>query len=327
MAITTAIDPTLGLLLVDASIQAYNAYDANVPAVCNPGCVTPPAGYDVVDTWTGVDPLFFATYSAVECYGVVFRSTAPPYTYIFAFRGTYSMLDLTEDLFFEWSSFRTHTGQLQRGAHVVSGFWSIYATAAGKTPSMQSQVFALIDRYQRSAKPISRLLITGHSLGGCLAELFTLDLALSTYGSIPYFHYNYAAPRVGNSGFKKLYDGQARELNPATRTLRIQNTYDIVPCYPTSWVGFEHVGDAYLVAFYNAASGWFDRNAKFYDHSAVNYRAVLECAFKSPGGVCINNALNVPTDAETLVSKEPDPSTLCWFWAPSATATRPFPTE
>jgi hypothetical protein len=35
------------------------------------------------------------------------------------------------------------------------------------------------------------------------------------------------------------------------------------------------------------------------------------CAFSSAGGVRINDNLEVPTDAETLVSIEPDPWTLC----------------
>jgi len=126
-------------------------------------------------------------------------------------------------------------------------------------------------------------------------------------------NYNYACPRVGNSAFAQLYNSQPREQDPATRTLRIQNTYDLVPCAPPELLDYQHVGDAYLIAFYNKDAGWVDPLAKYYDHQALNYQAVLACAFQSPQGICINNNLQVRTSAETLVSLKPDPSTLCWF--------------
>lgn len=62
--------------------------------------------------------------------------------------------------------------------------------------------------------------------------------------------------------------------------------------------------------------------AKFYDHQAFNYQAVLDCAFKSPGWVCLNDALKVPADGETLVSLKPDPNTLCSLWAEAEQARR-----
>jgi hypothetical protein len=64
----------------------------------------------------------------------------------------------------------------------------------------------------------------------------------------------------------------------------------------------------------NKNAGWLDPLAKFYDHQALNYQAVLACAFASSFGTCINDNPAVPTDAETVVSLKPDPSTLCWFW-------------
>lgn len=279
----------------------------------HPQNVTPPTGYDLVDCWTGIDTVF-STLNQVECFGVVFRSQAAPYTYIFSFRGTYSMLDVLEDLsFWEKENFVPFQGSSPApDAQVADGFWGIYNTSATGTPSMQEQVFALLQKYNASAQPIHRLLVTGHSLGAALCELFTLDLALSSYSDIAYSNYNYAGPQVGNAAFAQLYDSQPREQDPATRTLRIQNTYDLVPCSPpTTFFDYQHVGDAYLVAFYNKTAGWLDPYAKLYDHQALNYQAVLACAFASSGGVCINDNLLVPSDGETLVSFQPDPSTLC----------------
>ena len=238
-----------------------------------------------------------------------------PYTYIFSFRGTYSMLDVFEDAqFWEQEPFVPFQASPSRDAQVASGFWSIYTTAMSGTPSMQEQLFGLLDKYHASAQPMHQLLITGHSLGAALCELFTLDLALSRYQDIVYSNYNYAGPQVGNPAFAELYDSQPREKDPATQTLRIQNTYDIVPCSPPAiplFPVYQHVGAAYLVAFYNKDAGWLDPYALLYAHQALNYQAVLACAFASQGGACINDNLLVPSDGETLVSLQPDPSTLC----------------
>ncbi|MGH3768715.1 MAG: lipase family protein [Pseudonocardiaceae bacterium] len=325
MTVTTNIDPSLASLLVDASIEAYYAFDSHAPAQCNPTKVTPPTGYDLVDCWTGIDTVF-SVLDQVECFGVVFRSQAAPYTYIFSFRGTYSLLDALEDAgFWEQEYFVPFQASPSPDAQVASGFWNIYTTAMSGTPSMQQQLFALLEKYRASAQPINQLLITGHSLGAALCELFTLDLALSNYSGIAYTNYNYACPLVGNPAFAQLYDSQPRENNPATQTLRIQNTYDIVPCSPPNlplFPVYQHVGAAYLVAFYNKDAGWLDPYAKLYDHQALNYQAVLACAFASPGGVCLNDNLFVPSDGETLVSLQPDPSTLCsFFLAAQAAAT------
>lgn len=321
MSTTTQIDPALTLLLMEASLQAYNAYDGDHPARCVSNAVTAPAGWDFVECFTGVDSVFFKEEQRVESFGVVFRSKTAPYTYIFAFRGTVALLDAIEDAaFFEGKDTFLPFGATRPpdpGAAVASGFWSIYTESTSQVTSMQAQVFALLAKYQASARPASRLLVTGHSLGSALAVLFSLDLAFSQYRSLPAPHVNFACPRVGNAPFARLYDGQPQQQSLATRTVRVQNTYDLVPCGPPTWWPFEyrHVTDAFLIAFYNKNAGWLDPRAKFYDHQAFNYQAVLACAFKNKARVCVNDALFVPADGETLVSLAPDPNTACSLFA------------
>lgn len=306
MAVTTHIDPVLGPLLIDASIQAYNAYDSANPGVCARGGVTPPQGYGLVGCFTGVDAVLGAGFP--ECFGVVFRSNSAPYTYVFAFRGTYTMLDALEDAaFWEWTTFVPIGGKPpSMDGKVADGFWSIYTDTVRDKPSMQQQVFALLDQYQGSAEPVSQLLITGHSLGGALSTLFALDVALSPHAAIPSTHINYASPQVGDPPFAALYDGQI------ANTVRVQNTYDIVPCGPSELLGYQHVGEAFLLAFYT--NSWIDPFGKYHDHQALNYQAVLNCAVRSSEQVCLDNSLSVPTDNETLTSIKPDPSTLCTWW-------------
>jgi hypothetical protein len=101
---------------------------------------------------------------------------------------------------------------------------------------LHHQLFGLVDKYQASDKPISQLHITGHSLGSALSELFTLDMA-QCRPEIVALNINYACPRVGEKGFVNFYEGQKLQQDPATQTLRVQNSYDVVPCAPPGVAG------------------------------------------------------------------------------------------
>lgn len=304
MPITTQIDKQMALLLIYSSLQAYNPFD-NLP-------VNPPTGYDFIDSWTGVDYVFS---DHPEPYGVVFRSKQAPYTYIFAFRGTDSFWDAVDDVYITTKSFVPHGSKTPLNAYVASGFWDIYTTSDATTDSMQTQLFKLIAKYQSSGKPISQIYVTGHSLGAALSELFTLDLALSPYNKIRTINYNYAGPMVGERNFVILYNSQPQQQNLSTRTLRIQNTYDIVPCLPGNLVVvvYHHVGNSYLVAFYG--KGIIHYPDLLARHAAVCYNAVLQCAFSSSNGICVREGIKVIKDTAgdyyVIDSIQPDPYTVC----------------
>ena len=313
----TSIDDTdkaKTLLLIEASLQAYNAFNKDTPKICQEEKIAPPTGFEFVECWTGIDAIF--SYDKTEeCFGVVFRSQVAPYTYIFAFRGTASNLDILDDLGVESTSFTPFKAGVAVPSNVAveSSFYGIYNSSKGKIPSMQYQLFQLIDKYNTSGKPIDQLYITGHSLGSALSELFTLDVALSR-PSIPASNINYACPRVGNKFFVTFYETQPSQKNPSTRTLRVQNTYDVVPCVPFEKLGYQHLSYAYIIAFYkNILGGKADFLA---NHSAFNYRAVLNCAATSNAGVCVRKKLAVPANGKNyaVVSKKPDQSTICDFW-------------
>jgi hypothetical protein len=194
----------------------------------------------------------------VECYGVVFRSQTAPYTYIFAFRGTSSTLDILDDLGVESKFFTPHDTPVMPvpgDVEVESGFFDVYCESDGDTPSMQQQMFGLIDTFNASDKPIGQLYITGHSLGSAVCELFTLDVALSR-PEVNASNYNYACPRVGNREFVSFYEKQAAQLDPQTRTLRIQNTYDKVPCVPLEDMGYDHLSYALFSRFLRRKLVW-----------------------------------------------------------------------
>ncbi len=163
-------------------------------------------------------------------FGLLFASTLPgAKTYIFAFRGTDSDLDVYEDLFINTASFVPYQGQLSPAPSVASGFFSVYTGIGGTTltQSMQQQVFTLLNRIPRPRK----IYITGHSLGAALSQLFTLDVAVST-PDVWAANMNFASPKVGLTDWQAIYNSQAAQQNPATRTVRVYNYWDYVPSVP-----------------------------------------------------------------------------------------------
>ncbi len=309
---TSEIDHDKALLLVNASIQAYNALNKDNPTECDSSNVKPPEGYELVGFWTGVDAVFNEL-KKVECYGVVFRTQQPPYTYIFAFRGTDGTEDLVDDFGFDHTTFIPYNKDavIPSDVAVESGFYHIYSDSDSKsnTASMQQQVFALIDQYQASDKPIEQLYITGHSLGCTLSTLFTLDLALSR-PEIKASNYNYASPRVGNQAFVNFYEQQTPQQDPETKTVRIQNVYDKVPCTPLETQGYRHLPSAYLIAFYrDNLTGKFDIVD---NHSVQNYKTVLEFAFNSTNGLC-EKVFDYDQNKK-MKSVQPDSAAICKYW-------------
>ena len=299
-------------LLIDASIQAYRAF-SSAP-------VLPPApdGYEFVTTWQGVDALFGKD-RHVETYGIVFRSLEKPNRYVFAFRGTASPEDLGLDLGYRGHAFVPvgpsvpgpgGTGpDVPAEVCVEAGFWDAYTTDDGATPSMQSQVFALLDRYAASDRPVHELWMTGHSLGAALSTLFALDVALCR-PEITASHVNFASPRVGNKAFVEFYQQQAAQQDAATRTLRVQNVLDGVPDSPLESMGYQHVSDVTLIEFHKHETLPLDLAFVVHRHAAASYQAVLQCAASRPGGVCVNAKLAVPGESYAVTSKAVEPGTV-----------------
>lgn len=85
-----------------------------------------------------------------------------------------------------------------------------------------------------AASGAKTILVTGHSLGGAMAELAAIDLKLNVYPSMKYATYTQGCPRVGNPAFATLYDqmidASFREVHQA----------DCVPHLPPKLLGFSH---------------------------------------------------------------------------------------
>lgn len=256
------LDPAITLALAQASIAAYAAF----------GKVgyQPPAHFQAVDSWTGWDAIL--TSGVEELYGLVFQSTLPGEsgTYIFAFRGTDSDMDIYEDALFETVDFVPSRGEVHPVPRVASGFYGVYDLLGGSmTRSMRGQLFALLARYRPT-----RLYVTGHSLGAALSQLFSLDLAISR--PLSSLNINFASPMVGTADWQAAYE---RWLSPG-QSIRCYNYWDYVPSLPPSLFGYVPVGDPFRTAFH-VRDEWFVHELS--RHSIVNMQTVLTHAlFEQP---------------------------------------------
>ena len=125
-------------------------------------------------------------------------------------------------------------------------------------------------------------------------------------------NFNYACPRIGDAQFVHIYQSHDQDKATHTRTLRIQNTRDRVPCLPPKDWGYEHATPAYLIDFHK--DGWVDLEFLLHNHAATNYLAVLQCVMAQPDGICERDDLHVPDTHFTLISRKPDPDDICSFW-------------
>lgn len=117
------------------------------------------------------------------------------------------------------------------------------------------------------------LYITGHSLGGALATIATLQLAGDDIAAC----YTFGAPRVGNDEFSR---------NIKVPIYRVVNSTDIVARVPLILMGYRHVGDVrylnksgFLIYSPNSFSTflWFvvsfilSWRSTYRDHAIMNY--------------------------------------------------------
>lgn len=288
------LDTTLTLALTQASIAAYADYK-NQPIV-------PPPNYKFVARWTGWDAILFL--GSVEKYGLLFESTVDPGTYIFAFRGTDSDMDIYEDVHFETVDFVPSAGSVTPTPHVAGGFYGIYNSKGGDMiQSMREQLFALLTQYSPK-----QIYITGHSLGAALSQLFTLDLAISKPTAAPVLNINFASPMVGTSNWKTAYDANV----PAANSIRCYNYWDYVPSLPPSeFIGYTSVGGGFRTAFY-VKGEWFVHELS--RHSIVNLQTVLTHALPLTPQEWTGTFPDFVDPSRTMQSNDP-PSTAKVAWA------------
>lgn len=118
-----------------------------------------------------------------------------------------------------------------RSAKVHRGFGAAYRAVA---PRVLNAVNLLLDR---KVRPV---FLTGHSLGGALATLCSLDLHLSlNVPSSEIIVSTFGSPRVGNTTFRKLYE------DIIYSNWRVNMQQDLVTKLPK--FGYSHVGKSVVL--------------------------------------------------------------------------------
>lgn len=148
-------------------------------------------------------------------------------TIVLAFRGTHSVRNWLADLAaaqqpIPWCA----------DCKVHRGFYSAYMDKA-------VQIRAAIGALQR-AHPSYRIVATGHSLGGALAQLAAADLR--TRG-LAVDAFSYGAPRIGNDRLSSFISAQ-----PGGANFRVTHAADPVPRMPLILMGYQHVSPEYHIA-------------------------------------------------------------------------------
>ncbi|DBA98954.1 TPA: hypothetical protein ACH3X1_014695 [Trebouxia sp. C0004] len=143
-----------------------------------------------------------------------------PDTILLAFRGTASLKNASADIQ-AWQVVhpplrgRCWTGQQPR---VHAGF--LKSWLAGNLKAKVVSTVLKVLHHQKKSPTIKRILVTGHSLGGALANLCAFDIAAaikeagaSAEGgqTITVSCYTFGAPRTGNSAFRSEYNALVPE--------------------------------------------------------------------------------------------------------------------
>lgn len=266
------IDPAMTWTLAQASLAAYNDYEGKP--------FTPPANYRFVARFTGWDD-WIGEFGEEERFGLIFRYNGPQQIanrFIVAFRGTDSYSDMLEDAFWEWATFKPYRNSVSPVPDdVCGGFNGIYLTKGNSmSATMQQQIFSLLPENP------SEVLITGHSLGGALSQLFTLDMRVS-FPNVRIRTINFASPRVGGADWKGACDNSG----VTSQMTRVINYFDYVPDFPKMIIdNYVSIGAEFQTAFYGPDWGILDELPR---HRLLNLMTVLNHCLWLPTQIWTGN--------------------------------------
>ncbi|TVX92361.1 lipase family protein [Paenibacillus agilis] len=214
-----------------------------------------------------------------EVFGYIAESK---HNIVMAFRGTGSFQDneSDQDIFQVPYPFVKNSGKTHRG------FTCIYSSARNN-----------IIRVLNKLSPTKRLYIAGHSLGGALAVLAGLDIAVNTKFHKPIV-YTYGSPRVGDPTFAAKYDRVVKN------SVRVFNVHDIIPLIPDKvypppftkeGLYYQHVKRKYPISFQLNSVAGLNHNIVCYFNTLSKKNPAYTKAICQPNpGFCPATGVCVP---------------------------------
>jgi hypothetical protein len=173
-------------------------------------------------------------------YAITLNRTMKRITVVF--RGTVGGTDFLADANF--SHDKDVFSDLNNDVKVHSGFASyLFKRVKGEERTKYDRIVAALKEIyendlDKEERDEYKVVVTGHSLGGALANLFgfTLSVREGEKGDCPLFRYirvvTFAGPVVGNTGYDNVFREQ--ELKHKLHMIRVSNRGDLVPTNPTS---------------------------------------------------------------------------------------------
>lgn len=302
------LDASLVQACLTGSANAYYAFynPDHHPMPAPAGFASPPASFrgwdDFLDTPTG------------EPFALAYQHATDPTTVLVAFRGTASMWDALIDAFEYGTPFTPSDSgvHLPNDLYVARGFLDTYTgTDAGLPVSLQTDLFGYLRRVGAR-----KVIVTGHSLGGALANLFAFDVALSLPAATV-VNVTLASPRTGKGAWQAVYDGTAAGGGTlGDSTFRIENVRDVVPCLPLPNLNaYQHVGRPFKVEFWPSS---YTAHTILSRHSLSNYTYVLERALAAQpqqwAGLFPDQSVSDPNAYPRIQSQAPTAADCSLLW-------------
>lgn len=244
---------------------------------------TLPPPYTLVQVFTTNEPYLGEAPSGGDQIPIAFLATSGNTAYL-VFRGTDTITEWIKDA--ELAQVRYP--YLGGGGLTEEGFTSVYS-------SLEADIVAALGRLP--AGSVTRLVITGHSLGGALAVLAAPDLNQHTAFAKPTL-YTFAGPRAGDPTFATgIYDPSVPD------SWRVVNTNDLVPFLPKEVVVvfvnnkphyyfYEHVSSEQDITFGNPVTGPTDVTDIEFNHEMCNYYNAL-CGQTADPAACKSQASGI----------------------------------
>jgi hypothetical protein len=189
-----------------------------------------PAGYAFLQTLYGDDLATDVDPHAGDVVSFGFLAVSAAKELVAAIRGTDTLLEWLHD-----GSFLMKASPIAGAQGLTEdGFTAVYRSLRiGQASGTQSAKDSIKNYLDTGAA--TSVTVCGHSLGGALATLLTLDVGVNTSCRVPTV-YTYASPRTGDNTFAGSYTAAIPS------SYRIANRQDLVPKLPPILpLPYEHV--------------------------------------------------------------------------------------